>query len=162
DRLAGRGGTTVAKVMRRQPVRGVHAVEVRDDHGRASTATIQVRFCRLTIHPSPAKRKRYGPLSLTVIHATERGKPADREPIRRKLLTHLPVDDLAAAVEKLDWYAMRWKIETFHKVLKSGCGAEQSKLRTAERLTNWLAMLCVVGWRVFWLTMTSRATPNAA
>jgi hypothetical protein len=162
DRLAGQGGTTVAKLMKRQPVQGVHKVEVRDDQGCVSTATVHVRFCRLTIHPSPAKRKRYGPLSLTVIHAIERGKPVGREPIRWKLLTDLPVDDLAAAIEKLDWYAMRWKIETFHKVLKSGCGAEQSKLRTAMRLTNWLAVLCVVGWRVFWLTMTSRATPDAA
>ena len=65
------------------------------------------------------------------------------------------------AIEKLDWYAQRWKIETFHKVLKSGCQAEQAKLRTAERLTNLLAVLCVVGWRVFWLTMANRATPEA-
>ena len=106
-----------------------------------------MRFCRLTVHPSPAKRKRYGPLSLAVIHAVERGLPTGREPIRWKLLTDLPVDDLAAAVEKLDWYAMRWKIETFDKVLKSGCRAEQSKLRTATRLTNLLAVLCVVGRR---------------
>ena len=55
----------------------------------------------------------------------------------------------------------RWKIETFHKVLKSGCRAERSGLRTAERLTNLLAVLCVVAWRVFWLTMASRATPEA-
>ena len=54
-----------------------------------------------------------------------------------------------------------WFIESFHKVLKSGCRAEQSKLRTTARLTNLLAVLCVVGWRVFWLTMTSRATPDA-
>ncbi len=56
---------------------------------------------------------------------------------------------------------MRWQIETFHKVLKSGCRAEQSKLRTAERLTNRLAVRCVAGWRVFWLTMTSRVAPDA-
>jgi hypothetical protein len=24
----------------------------------------------------------------------------------------------AEASEKLDWYAMRWKVETFHKILK--------------------------------------------
>jgi hypothetical protein len=161
DRLAGRGSTTVAKVMRRQPIRGTHQVEVRDDYGNVSMATVHVRFCRLTLHPSPAKRKRYGPLPLTVIHAVERGSPAGREPIRWKLLTDLPVDDLATAIEKLDWYAMRWKIETFHKVLKSGCRAEQAKLRTTVRLTNLLAVLCVVGWRVFWLTMTSRANPDA-
>ena len=98
---------------------------------------------------------------MTVIHAHERGTPTGREPIRWKLLTDLPVENLAAAVEKLDWYAMRWKLETYHKVLKSGCQAEQAKLRTAERLTNLLAVLCVVGWRVFWLTMAARATPDA-
>ena len=161
DRLAGRGGTTVAKLMRRQPIRGTHEVEVRDDHGVVSSATVHVRFGRVTIHPPVAKRKRYGPLSLTVIHAHERGTPTGREPIRWKLLTDLPVDDLLSAVEKLGWYAMRWNIETFHKVLKSGCRAEQSKLRTATRLTNLLAVLCVVGWRVFWLTTTGRAAPDA-
>jgi hypothetical protein len=46
-------------------------------------------------------------------------------------------------------------------VLKSGCQAEQAKLRTAERLTNLLAVFCIIGWRVFWLTMMSRAAPEA-
>ena len=43
DRLAEGGGTTVSEVMGREPVRGVHEVEVRDDHGRASTARLDVR-----------------------------------------------------------------------------------------------------------------------
>src|SRR5262249_35024674 len=161
DRLAGRGGTTVAKVMDRQPIRGVPEVEVRDDHGRASTAKVHVRLCRMTVHPPVAKRRRYPALALTVIHAHERGTPGGREPIRWKLLTDLPVDNLSSAVEKLDGYALRWKVETFHQVLKSGCQAEQSKRRTAERLTNLLAVLCIVGWRVFWLTMMHRAAPDA-
>lgn len=46
-------------------------------------------------------------------------------------------------------------------MLKSGCRAEQAKLRTADRLINLLAVLCVVGWRVFWLTMSSRMAPNS-
>jgi hypothetical protein len=161
DRLAGQGKTTVAKKMAHEPVRGSHEVEVRDDHGRISTARVDLRFCRMTVHPPVGKQKRYPPLSLTVIHAHERGAPEGREPIRWELLTDLPVEDLAAAVEKLNWYASRWKLETYHKVLKSGCQAEHARLRTAERLTNLLAVLCVVGWRVFWLTMVSRATPGA-
>jgi hypothetical protein len=161
DRLAGRGGTTISKKMAREPVRGEHEVEVRDDRGRVSTARVSLRFCRMTVHPPVAKRKRYPALSLTVIHAHERGTPAGREPIRWELLTDLPVEDLASAVEKLEWYAMRWKLETFHKVLKSGCQAERARLRTAERLTNLLAVFCIVGWRVFWLTMMNRATPEA-
>jgi Transposase DNA-binding len=161
DRLAGCGGTTVARKMAREQIRGEHAVEVRDDHGRVSTARVALRFCRMTVRPPVAKQGRYPALSLTVIHADERGSPEGRDPIRWRLLTDLPVDDLPAAVEKLDWYALRWKLETYHKVLKSGCQAERAKLRTAERLTNLLAVLCVVGWRVFWLTMVNRTAPGA-
>jgi hypothetical protein len=161
DRLAGQGKTTVAKIMARQPIRGSHDVAVRDGRGRVSTARVYVRFCRLTVHPPVGKQKRYPALSLTVIQAHERGTPEGRDPIRWHLLTDLPVTSLAKAVEKLNWYALRWKQETYHKVLKSGCQAEQARLRTADRLNNLLAVLCVVGWRVFWLTMAQRATPEA-
>src|SRR3954454_1357895 len=161
DRLAGDGGTTISKEMEREPIRGSHEVEVHDDRGRVRMAAVDLRFRRMTVRPPIGKHRQYPALPLTVLHADERGTPAGREPIRWRLLTNRPVDDLAGAIEKLDWYAQRWKIETFHRVLKSGCRAEASRLRTAERLTNLLAVLCIVGWRVFWLTMTNRATPEA-
>ena len=56
---------------------------------------------------------------------------------------------------------MRWKIKTFHKILKSGCHAEDSRLRTAQRLTNLTALFCILSWRIFWLTMLNRAAPAA-
>lgn len=56
---------------------------------------------------------------------------------------------------------MRWKIETFHKILKSGCKAEELKLRTAERLVNLTAVLCILSWSVFWMTMIHRVEPDA-
>jgi hypothetical protein len=77
------------------------------------------------------------------------------------LVTNLPVTTLAEAIEKLSWYARRWKIEVFHKVMKSGCKAEDAKLRTAERLVKLLAVLAVVSWRVFWITMSGRTNPEA-
>ena len=46
---------------------------------------------------------------------------------------------------------MRWKIEVFHKILKSGCKAEDSKLHTADRLANLMVVFCILSWRVFWL-----------
>jgi len=76
-----------------------------------------------------------------VIHAIERGQPEGRKPIQWKLITNLPVKCKADAIEKLDWYALQWKIETFYKVLKSGCRAEDSKLRNAELLANLIAMI---------------------
>lgn len=87
-----------------------------------------------------------------MLQAAERDPPANVEPIDWKLITDLPITSRAQAIEKLDWYAQRWKIETFHEILKSGCRAEASRLRTAQRLTNLIAMLCILGWRIFWLT----------
>jgi hypothetical protein len=56
-------------------------------------------------------------LTLTVLHAREREKPKGRDRINWKLITDLPVNSRRDAIEKLDWYAKRWKIETFHKDL---------------------------------------------
>ena len=97
-----------------------------------------------------------------MLHAEERGRPKGRERISWKLLTDLPVRSREEAIEKLQWYALRWKIEVFHKILKSGCRVEESRLRTAPRLVNLIATCCVVAWRIFWLTMINRSQPAAA
>jgi hypothetical protein len=162
DRLAGTGSTTIARKMRREPIQGTHQVEVLDAKHRPIQVTLRLRYSQMTVHPPIGKHKKYPPLSLTVIHAWERGKPEERKPICWKLLTDLPVESLESAIEKVGWYSQRWKVETFHKVLKSGCRAEDAKLRTAERLTNLIAVLCVVAWRVFWLTMVNRTTPKTS
>jgi hypothetical protein len=100
-------------------------------------------------------------LNLTVIRAYERAAPKSRKPIDWKLITGLPVRSNKDAIEKLHWYAMRWKIEVFHKILKSGCKAEDSKLRTTQRLANLIAVFCILSWRVFWMTMLNRSAPSA-
>ena len=146
--------------MKDVPVKGLHHVEFRDEKGEATRATLELKFTRIIVQPPIGKQKRYRPLHLTVLHATERNAPKGRKSIEWKLITDLPVRNRQEAIEKIDWYAMRWKIEVFHKVLKSGCRAEDSKLRTADRLANLMALFCIVSWRVLWLTMMARAAPD--
>ncbi|MDP2332690.1 MAG: hypothetical protein Q8M19_18540 [Reyranella sp.] len=50
----------------------------------------------------------------------------------------------------------------FHKILKSGCRAEEAKLRIAQRLANLIAVYCILSWRVFWMTMLNRSSPAAS
>jgi hypothetical protein len=161
DRLAGNGTGTIAREMKQVRVQGLHRIQVRDKKGDLSEAVLEIRYCRLVVLPPIGKQKNYPKLTLTVIHATERGTPHGRDKIEWKLLTDLPVRSPKEAIQKLEWYSLRWKIETFHKILKSGCKAEESKLRTAERLVNLLAVLCILGWRIFWMTMINRAAPDA-
>ena len=116
----------------RSPSRDCIGVEIED----GVRAVLELRYKRIRVLPPIGKQKRYPALDLAVIHARERDAPCDRAPVDWRLITDLPVERREDAIEKLAWYGMRWKIELFHKILKSGCRAEDSRLRTAERLVN--------------------------
>ncbi|MER8550345.1 hypothetical protein NKH41_32785 [Mesorhizobium sp. M1169] len=135
------------------PWAGRHRITVDQDE----TTCLQVKFAAIKTLPPVGKQKRYSPQVVTYIHALEEDPPPGREPINWKLATNLPVGDLSAAVEKLGWYALRWKAEVFHKVMKSGCRAEEARLETPERLAKFLALIAVVSWRIFFVTMSARA-----
>jgi hypothetical protein len=162
DRLAGDGSHTVSVEMEEAKVRGRYRVEARDAKGNIELVDLDVKYAKVHVLPPIGKQKEYPPLDLTVIHATERQTPKNRERIEWKLITNLPVRSRQEAIEKMQWYELRWKIEVFHKILKSGCRAEDSKLRTAERLVNLIAVFCIVSWRIFWMTMLNRAAPDAS
>ena len=162
DRLAEDGATTVVAQMKESEVRGLHSLQVRNKQGAMTTAVLELRFRKMVVRPPVSKQKHYSELVLTAIHATEIDDPKDRDRIEWKLLTNLPVRSCLDAIEKLEWYSQRWKIETFHKVLKSGCRAEEAKLRTAERLVNLIAILTILSWRIFWITMLNRTRPDVA
>jgi hypothetical protein len=156
NRLAGDGKHTVATEMTEVAVAGYHEFEIAD----GSTAKLALKYKRVNLLPPIGKARRYPPLSLTVIHATEVNPPEGRKPIDWKLLTDLPAESADQVIVKIAWYAMRWKIELFFKILKSGCNAEKLKLRTAERRVNLIAIFCILSWRIFWMTMVNRALPN--
>jgi hypothetical protein len=162
DRLAGDGQHTIADELKKVKVKGRHRVEVRSPNGKVRQAVVELRYCRIQVLPPIGKQKRYPALTLTVIDARERRKPRDRERIDWKLITDLPVRSRAEAVEKLRWYTVRWKVELFHKILKSGCRAEDARLRTAERLVNLLSLYCILSWRIFWMTMLNRVVPDGS
>jgi hypothetical protein len=157
DRCAEDGTYLVEEIMQETPCKGLHRIDVRDKKGNVRQATLELRYRRIKVLPSRAKQNRYHPIVMTVLYAQERCAPKGCEAIRWKLVTDLPVRSRAEALEKIEWYALRWKIEVFHYIMKSGCKAEHSKLRTAERLVNLMATFCIMSWRIFWMTMLNRS-----
>ena len=161
DRLAEDGGTTIAKVMAEVQSSGTHEVRFRDVQGKDHRAVLSVRHATMTVRPPIGKQRKYRHQDLQIIHAEELDPPEGRAPVIWKLITNLPVATHADAVHKLGWYALRWKIETFFRTLKTGSRIEELRLATADRLANRIALCCVVAWRVTWLTMLSRETAGA-
>jgi hypothetical protein len=161
DRLAEDGGTTIAKVMAEVQSSGTHEVRFRDAQGKDHRAVLSVRHATMTVRPPIGKQRKYRHQDLQIIHAEELDPPEGRPPVFWKLITNLPVETHADAINKLEWYALRWKIETFFRTLKTGCRIEELRLATANRLANCIALCCVLAWRVSWLTMLSREAPEA-
>jgi hypothetical protein len=99
-------------------------------------------------------------LDIYVIQVVEENTPKGASKIEWMLYSSMPVLNYDDAIEKIGWYCLRWRIEVYFKVIKSGFNVEKCRLETAERLIRYLAVIGIVAWRVFWLTLVSRTTPN--
>jgi len=144
-----------------EPVSGQADVVVpRRGSRTARTARLEVRHALVTLKP-PKKSPALDGVPVWVVYAREVDAPAEVEsPLEWMLLTTVEVADQAQALERLRWYTLRWGIEVYHRVLKSGCRVEDRQLRDIARIENCLAIDLVVAWRIFWLTKQGRETPD--
>lgn len=137
-------------------------VQVPRQPGQPSrTARLTIRFGPATL-TAPTLKEHKLPLQLWAVQAQEEQPPAGQKTIVWRLLTTLPVNNAAEAVEKVHWYCQRWQIEVFHKVLKSGCRIEHRQLETAARLRRILMMDLILAWRILLLSKVSRQKPEAS
>jgi len=131
-------------------------------HGKqpARTAEMSVHCGEVTLAP-PQDKRHLAPIRMWVVFTREELPPKEvKEPLEWMLLTTVPVSGLVDAIERVQWYARRWGIEVFHRILKSGCQIEDRQLGTADRLEACLAIDAVVAWRIHYLTWLGRATPD--
>jgi hypothetical protein len=147
--------------MHLRPKAGTIALEVpRRGKQPARTAELSVRWDAVTL-PPPLAKPDLAAIPLWVVLVREEQPPNEvKEPLEWLLLTTVAVTGLVDAVERVQWYAKRWGIEVFHRILKSGCLIEDRQLATADRLEACLAIDAVVAWRIHYLTWLGRATPN--
>jgi hypothetical protein len=131
--------------------------------GNHPCRTARVALCSvagMVITPSTAYSGRE-PVTLNAVWVHEPAPPANTEPLNWLLLTTLPVDTVAACQDVVDVYKLRWLIEEFHLVLKSGCGIEATQLKTAERIEKLLVLLSAVAVRLLASRQKSRLDPDA-
>lgn len=142
------------------PVLGQMEVSVpRKQNRPPRRARLQVRAMTLAIH---APRDRPGPaVRLQFVLVEEVDPPAGEAPIRWLLATTLAVDTLEDAVQCVQWYVYRWRIERFHFTLKSGYQVEERQFGNVGNVERALATFSIVAWRVLWLMLAAREQPDA-
>jgi IS4 transposase len=129
--------------------------------GRAArTAELDLRYAPVTLRGTPADADPPVTLELTVVHALERDPPAGEKPLEWFVLTTLAVASAEQAAEILRWYRLRWRIEDWHRVLKSGCKIDELGHHSVERLERAIAIRLVIAWRVMLMTLLGREAPE--
>jgi hypothetical protein len=127
---------------------------------KGRTATVAVRYTQVSLK-NPRRRSFEESFPAYAILVTEVEPPVGIQPLHWLLLTNVEVNSLEDAAERVCWYRARWHIETYHKVLKSGCRVEDCRLEHIDRLTLYLTMMGIIAWRIYWFTHISRTEPNA-
>jgi hypothetical protein len=154
--------------LERQPCAGSFALAVPARRGTKHTtpreprvATVEVRFVAFTLNPPKRLSSTLPNLAMYAIYVQEKDPPAGELPLEWMLLTNLPVKNFDQAYEKVQWYCLRWRIEMYHKVLKSGFRIEHCRLGDAQRLIRYITVMSIIAWRVLMLTLLARTHPEA-
>jgi len=158
-RVEGQGGTlrgTVAsgRVLVRR------TIEVPRKKGRPRRrARVELRSATVTLSPAPIYRQRKA-LTIHVVWVHEPQPPEGVEGLDWLLLTTLPVRTACQCLRVVATYKLRWRVEEFHLVLKSGCKMEKTQLKRAERIEIQLAFCCAVAARLLQVTYLARTEPT--
>jgi hypothetical protein len=147
--------------MAMQPILEIKNVSLpRADERPAKTVLMSLRCARVTL--KPPKHRKIEKLPEMVIDAifVEEMYPIDeKKKVQWLLLTTLAVESTADAWERVRWYKLRWRIERYHLVLKSGCKIEERQLATVGRMSMCLAMYSIVASRLLELMYGARENP---
>lgn len=143
----------------RQSARAKKSKQKARDKRPDRMAKVSLRYQQVELKPTH-HHKGKAPLSLWVVHVREQRPPRGAERLEWFLLTTLAIASTEDAIKCLEWYKLRWRIEDWHRVLKSGCGIEELSHKTAERLKRAVAINLVIAWRIMLMTLLGREAPS--
>jgi hypothetical protein len=127
----------------------------------ARQASVEIRYKRVTLSaPGRTQTRHLRPISLWAISILERNPPAGATRVEWLLLTTIEVSSAKQAMKCIRLYCRRWRIEEWHRVLKSGCNILEHQNHSAEALLRVITIDAVIAWRLMLLTLLGREVPE--
>ncbi len=153
----------VWSTLAKAPLLAQQRLQLPRSPGRAPrVAKLSLRACPITLKPPSHTGATQKPISLWALWACEMRPPAGVKAIEWMLLSTIPIDSPEHACERLQWYARRWGIEIWHRILKGGCKIEARQLESFDRLQRLLSVYAVIAWRILYARMLARLAPNVS
>ena len=145
DRPTTKDGKRLSEVMDQSPVACVYELPLVGRKGRKRrTAKMELRFEQVTVlappdtSPDIPKEQK-----VWCIHTREKQEsvPENEEPIEWRLLTSHEVSTVTQALACIEWYRLRWSIESLFRVVKSkGFALEDAQVETGEAMIKLIGM----------------------
>lgn len=158
-----------------QPVLFTHTIQARgrkakvdcETRGRrqprqSRQAEMEVRSARVTLRPPWRADRKLPEVTVNVVLVSEMNPPEGDVAVEWLLLTSLPVDDVESVRLVIHYYCVRWMIEVFFRVLKSGCRVEARRFEHIDRLLACLAVYLIVAWRTLYVCRLGRSCPDVS
>jgi hypothetical protein len=123
-------------------------------------AEVAVRAKKVTLRPPHRPDRELAAVTLSAVLVAEVSPPPGEEPVEWLLLTNLPIDDLEQVRQVIEYYCLRWMIEVFFRVLKSGCRIEERRFDVLDRVLACLAVYLIVAWRTLYVCRLGRSYPD--
>ncbi|MGH2412557.1 MAG: IS4 family transposase [Microcystaceae cyanobacterium] len=146
--------------LEEKPIQFETTVELITTKKRKSrTAHLAVRFCQVKLQ-APSRLKTQESFQVYAICASEINPPEGEEAVSWLLLTTELVTTQEQALQILRWYTYRWRVEEYHKILKSACQAESYRLGGSS-MEVLLGFLTGIAAQLLKLTYLHRTEPEA-
>lgn len=143
--------------IRSEPIIAKKTVTIPAGGGRKErTAEVSIRAATYSIMP-PVDRQRSGSSrDVNIVWVMEEFPPKGVEPLEWTLATGERIKTEEDVLAVVDHYCGRWKIEEWHKGLKTGCRIEARELEAWDRLEVLLGIFSVIAWRLLLLRDVAR------
>lgn len=155
-------GDIVEVDIPRKSARGKKGKQAARPKREKRKAKLALRWMKVKIRPAEhGLNSKRPPVELTLLHVREEGTPEDgSKPLEWMLLTSIEIKGREDAIKVIDYYAKRWRIEDWHRVLKTCCRVEEPAHRDSECLMRLVAINMVIAWRIHLMTLLGREAPN--
>jgi hypothetical protein len=150
--------------LKSQPIQDYIEVETsytKDKLPKKRVVSVRYAEVVISIPANNPDREELTSSKLNAIYVEEiNSKHPKEEQLKWILLTTMDIKSVDDAIVYIYYYTLRWLIERYHFVLKSGCYIEKLQLKKEERLAKALAIYSIIAWRLLWLTYESRKDEN--
>ena len=136
DRMVSSSKSKLSTCIASEAAAGCYSVDVIHSKTRKlRNAHIECRFMPIDLAKTSSLKDN---LHLFVVDVREINEDVEQsERIHWRILTSIPIISLADAIQIVDYYRLRWIIERFHFMLKTGgANIEKLQLGTKKRLEN--------------------------